>query len=74
MPRFENPPVIEAWLEFSFQPSDKKKAWDLEKLKEFEALYAEELPQREQIEEMKLQVKVTSPGELPKVVDQIAEL
>ncbi len=40
-PRFENPPVIEAWIEFRFDLSEEVEKWDEEKAREFVDKYLE---------------------------------
>lgn len=70
MMRFKNPPVVESWISFDFDPNENKREWDLALVQQYAQLYCKELPKLEAIHERQIQVQETSPTDLPKVVAQ----
>jgi hypothetical protein len=42
MPEYENPPLIEAWIAFDFEPNPEKVSWDKSKIESFVKVQADE--------------------------------
>lgn len=65
--KFRKPPVVEVWISINFDSNETKTEWDLDKVKHFTELSAEEFPKLEALQEQTIQVTETSPNDLPKV-------
>jgi uncharacterized protein (TIGR04255 family) len=72
--RFKKPPVVEVWISFDFDPNENKREWDLQLVQKYIEIYKTELPKVEAQHEKQIQVKETSPTDLPKVVGQQVRL
>jgi uncharacterized protein (TIGR04255 family) len=72
--QFKKPPVVEVWISFDFDPNENKREWDLELVTQYIEPYKTELSKVEAVHEKQIQVKETSPTDLPKVVGQQVRL
>lgn len=67
---YNKPPVVEVSIAVDFDPNEEKREWNLELVKQFSRNHEQEFPHREPSYENQLEVQLTSPTELPKVVSQ----
>jgi uncharacterized protein (TIGR04255 family) len=74
MIEFKNPPVVECWISFEFDPNENKREWDLELVGQYAQQYSKELPTLNAVHARQIQVQETSPTDLPKVVGQQVRL
>lgn len=69
MARFKQPPIVEAWIAFDFDPKPDKVAWDMARAQEFTQQQKEKFPKVEVIIRQEYKIE-ESKGSLPKVVSQ----
>ncbi|MDA8563644.1 TIGR04255 family protein [Mariniblastus sp.] len=70
MPRYKNPPLVQVWLAFEFDPSPDKKKWDLDLVEEFSKANESEYPTVEAQFREELKVESSKDGNLPRIVDR----
>ena len=68
--RFKNPPIVEAWLSFEFEPRPDKVAWDIERAQEFTRLEKERFPNLEVFVREEFKLEKSETGNLPRIVSQ----
>ena len=70
MPRYENPPLVQVWLAFEFDPSPDKKEWDLNLAEQFAKSNETEYPKVEALFSEELKVEPSTDGNLPRIVER----
>ncbi len=72
MPKYDNPPLIEAWIAFDFEPSSDKVSWDKNQIESFIKAQANEFARIETIVRDEVRIEQTSNKELPRITDRKA--
>lgn len=70
LPRYENPPLVQVWLAFEFDPSPDKKEWDLNLAEQFAKASGKDYPKIEALFSEELKVESSTDGTLPRIVDR----
>ncbi len=71
---YKNPPVVEAWIAFDFEPHANKTGWDFEPAREFLRLHAPALTQRRLHVQNVVELEKNESDELPKVKSERREV
>lgn len=70
MPEYENPPLVEAWIAFDFEPSPEKVSWDKSQIESFLKVHADEFTRIEIMVRDEVRIEQTSKKELPRITDR----
>lgn len=70
MPKYENPPLVEAWIAFDFEPNPDKVSWDKSQVEFFIKAQANEFARIEMMVRDEVRIEQTSKKELPRITDR----
>ncbi len=70
MPEYENPPLVEAWIAFDFEPNPEKLSWDKSQIESFVKVHADEFTRIEMMVRDEVRIEQTSKKELPRITDR----
>jgi uncharacterized protein (TIGR04255 family) len=70
MPQYENPPLIEAWIAFDFEPNPEKVSWDKSQIESFVKVHSDEFTRIEMMVRDEVRIEQTSKKELPRITDR----
>jgi uncharacterized protein (TIGR04255 family) len=70
MPKYENPPLVEAWIAFDFEPSPDKVSWGKSQIDPFVKSQAAEFARVEMAARNEVRIEQYSGKELPRITDQ----
>ncbi len=70
MPKYENPPLVEAWIAFDFETSPDKVSWGKSQIDPFVKSQAAEFARVEMAARNEDRIEQYSGKELPRITDQ----
>ena len=70
MTKYENPPLVEAWIAFDFEPKADKIAWEEEQINAFAKSQANDFARIEMIVRQEVRIEQSSNKELPRITDR----
>lgn len=70
MPEYENPPLIEAWIAFDFEPNPDKVSWDKSQIESFTKAHANDFARIEMMVRDEVRIEQTSKKDLPRITDR----
>ena len=70
MPEYANPPLVEAWIAFDFEPNPEKVSWDKSQIESFVKVHADEFTRIEMMVRDEVRIEQTSKKELPRITDR----
>lgn len=70
MPVYSNPPLVEAWIAFDFEPKADKVSWDKEQVDAFAKTQANDFARIEMIVREEVRIEQSSEKELPRITDR----
>ena len=70
MPEYDNPPVVEAWIAFDFEPQTDKTAWDKEQINAFAKAHSDDFKRMDAIIKEEYSLERTSEKELPRITNR----
>ena len=70
LPRYKNPPLVQVWLAFEFDPSPDKTEWDLNLAEQLVKASEKDYPRVEAVFGEEFKVEPSTDGTLPRIVDR----
>lgn len=70
MPEYENPPVVEAWIAFDFEPHTDKTAWDIKQIDAFTKVHSNDFKRIDVLIKEEYELEQTSAKELPRITQR----
>lgn len=67
MPEYDNPPLVEAWIAFDFEPRADKVSWDKSQIEAFIKSHSNEIARVEMMVSEKVRIEPANKKELPKI-------
>jgi uncharacterized protein (TIGR04255 family) len=67
MTQYENPPLVEAWIAFDFEPNPDKVAWDKSQIEAFTKTHSNDFARIEMMVREEVRIEQASKKELPRI-------
>ncbi len=70
----KNPPVIESWIGFRFEPAEHARPWDIQAADKFLSCFESTFPHREAFFRTQFEIQEISPSRRPRIVSRETQL